>query len=298
MSITTSNTTTLNQEEMLKLQLHANTLRQDIIRMVYTAQSGHPGGALGMADIFAVLYWQVLKHQPAEPSWPERDYLLLSNGHTCPVLYAALAETGYFPVKELLTFRTLGSRLQGHPHLGSLPGIETTSGPLGLGLSQAAGLASALRLDNKDNHVYAVLSDGEHQEGQTWEAYYYAGVRQLGNLTVFIDRNNMQISGHVEQVLPLEPLAEKLKAFRWSVQEVDGHNIPALLAASATALGQHSQPTAIICHTIPGKNVDFMENDPAWHGQAPTKEQALSALAQLQQQEQALKQQLKQQESV
>ena len=247
MSTTTSNTTALNQEDLLKLQLRANTLRQDIIRMVYTAQSGHPGGALGMADIFAVLYWRLLKHQPAEPSWPERDNLLLSNGHICPVLYAALAETGYFPVKELFMFRKLGSRLQGHPHLGSLPGIETTSGPLGLGLSQAAGLASALQLDSKDNHVYAVLSDGEHQEGQTWEAYYYAGARQLGNLTVFIDRNNMQISGHVEQVLPLEPLAEKLKAFRWNVQEVDGHNIPALSRSQRCSSGT---PQPADCHYL------------------------------------------------
>lgn len=250
--------------------------------MVTTAQSGHPGGALGLADIFTALYFQVLQHDPARPDWEERDFLLLSNGHTCPVLYATLAEAKYFPVQELSTFRQLGTRLQGHPHKGALPGIETTSGPLGLGLSQAAGLASALRLESKPNRVYAVLSDGEQQEGQTWEAYYFAGARQLGNLTAIIDHNNIQISGHVEEVLGLEPFAEKLRAFRWQVLEVNGHDIPSFIAACQQAQRTHAQPTAIICATTPGKGVSYMENKPEWHGKPPTPEESRRALQELQ----------------
>lgn len=268
--------------EEKELRQRAQTIRQDIIRMVSHAQSGHPGGALGLADIFAALYFEVLHHRPENPYWSERDYLLLSNGHTCPVLYATLAEAGYFPKKELLTFRKIDSRLQGHPHKDAAPGIETTSGPLGLGLSQAAGLASALRLDSKANKVFAILSDGEHQEGQTWEAYYFAGAKQLGNLIAIVDRNNMQISGRVEEILPLDPLADKLKAFRWHVEELDGHDIQAFIDACNRARDRHSQPTALICNTVPGKGVDFMEHNYKWHGKVPNEEETASALQQLQ----------------
>lgn len=278
----------LDASKILQLQLTANTIRQEIIKMVSTAKSGHPGGALGLADIFALLYFHILQHRPADPTWAERDYLLLSNGHTCPVLYATLAEAGYFDKTELAHFREINSKLQGHPHRGSVPGIETSSGPLGLGLSQAAGLASALKLDQKPNQVYVVLSDGEQQEGQTWEAYLYAGANHLGNITAIIDANNMQITGRVEQIMPLEPLAAKLTAFRWQVLEVDGHDLVALNQAFNKARETTSQPTALICRTIPGKGVSFMENDYRWHGQPPTPDQTQQALTQLERYRQQL----------
>jgi transketolase len=264
-----------------KLKLIANTVRQDIVTMIAAAGTGHPGGSLGMADVFTALYFNVLKHDPKNPAWPDRDILILSNGHICPVRYAAMAEAGYFPVSELLTFRKLGSRLQGHPHRSQLPGIETTSGPLGSGLSQAIGAALALRMDGKKNRVYCALSDGEHDEGNTWEAILYANKAQLRNLTVVVDRNNMQIDGHTEDVLPLEPFREKYEAFGWHVIDVDGNAVKDVIAAldeSKTI----EQPVCIIAHTVPGKGVSFMENDPEWHGKAPTPEQAKVALQELQ----------------
>lgn len=272
----------MEQLSVAQLPAQALVIRQWIIKMLAASGSGHPGGALGMADVFAALYFAVLKHRPEEPDWPERDYVLLSNGHINPVLYATLALAGYFPTDELLTLRQLGSRLQGHPHRGSLPGIESTSGPLGLGLSQACGLATALRLQGKSNRVFCFLSDGEHDEGQTWEAYLFGAKEKLGNLTVVIDRNRIQIDGTTEQVLPLESLPEKILAFGWQVIEIDGHDFHQILAALlALVPTDEPQPTAIVCNTIPGKGVDFMEHKSEWHGKPPTKEEAQRALEQL-----------------
>lgn len=260
----------------------AKEIRIFIIQMLAKAKSGHSGGALGMTDVFTALYFGgVLQHDPNEPVWSERDRVLLSNGHICPVLYATLAKSGYFDQEWLETLRTLHSPLQGHPHLGSLPGIENTSGPLALGLSQAAGLAHAFKMDEKKQHVFCFTSDGEHQEGQTWEAYMYAAHHQLDNLTVFVDRNNIQIDGRTEEIMSLEPLTAKLASFGWHVLSVDGHNIEAIIDAINFAKTVHDQPTVIVCHTIPGKGVDFMENDYTWHGKAPSAEEAQKALAQL-----------------
>lgn len=260
----------------------ATEIRVSIIQMLARAKSGHSGGALGMADVFTALYFgDVLKHDPASAEWEDRDRVLLSNGHICPVLYATLAKAGYFDPTLLETLRLLHSPLQGHPHRGSLPGIENTSGPLALGLSQAAGLAHAFKLDNKDNRVYCFTSDGEHQEGQTWEAYMYAAKYTLSNLTLLVDRNNIQIDGNTEDIMPLEPFTAKLGSFGWHVLTVDGHNIEAIIDAINFTKSIHDQPSVIVCHTTPGKGVSFMENKFEWHGKAPTEEQAAQALGQL-----------------
>jgi transketolase len=273
-----------NQQQKLtipELQNLAITIRKHIIRMLLNAGSGHSAGSLGMTDVFTALYFNVLKHDPKNPRWEQRDRLLLSNGHICPVLYATLAEAGYFPESELKSLRQIDSRLQGHPTKNTFIGIETTSGPLGLGLSQAIGMATSFKLDQKGNRVYCLMSDGEHNEGQTWEAYLYAGARRLNNITVLIDRNNIQISGFTEDVMPLESLVDKIKSFRWSVIEVDGHNIEAIIDACNQANAIQQSPTAIICNTIPGKGVEFMENSPEWHGKPPDRKQAKNALEKL-----------------
>lgn len=259
----------------------AYRIRESIITMLLEAGSGHSAGALGMADVFTALYGAILNHDPSNPDWSDRDRVVLSNGHICPVLYATLAEFGYFPREELRTLRKLDSRLQGHPHFGSLPGVENTSGPLGQGLSQAAGLALALQLDDKRRRVFCILSDGEQQEGQTWEAYLFAGNRRLDNLTVLIDRNNIQIDGETEDIMPLQPFKHKLEAFRWNVLDIDGHNIEAVIDACNQADATQEQPTAIICNTIPGKGVDFMENEYKWHGKPPNQEEAKDAIEHL-----------------
>lgn len=259
----------LTTAKIRAIEHEANMIRQNIITMLVEAGSGHSAGPLGMADIFAAFYFHILEHNPKRPDWPDRDRLVLSNGHICPVQYAALAHAGYFPLQELLTLRTLGSRLQGHPHRGSLPGIETTSGPLGSGLSQAIGIALAARMDNKRHHTYALLSDGEHNEGNIWEAVLLAGKLKLSSVTVVIDRNNIQIDGHTEDVLPLEPLRQKYEAFNWHVIEVNGHDIPAFIGAVNEAKAIFEKPTAIITHTIPGKGVEFMEGRYEWHGNPP-----------------------------
>ncbi|MBI4144758.1 transketolase [Candidatus Woesearchaeota archaeon] len=268
--------------DIKQLRLIANTVRQDIIKSLVSAGSGHSGGPLGMADVFTVLYFNILNHDPAKPDWEGRDRLILSNGHICPVRYAAMANAGYFPKEELLTLRKLGTRLQGHPHRTALPGVETTSGPLGSGLSQSAGLAYAGLMDKKAWRVYCLTSDGEHESGQTWEAALFAGNNKLRNLTCVIDRNNIQIDGHTEDVMPLEPLKAKYEAFGWHVIEVDGHNHDHLMAAFHEAEAVYEKPTCIIAHTIPGKGVSFMENDHEWHGKPPTKEQGEVALTELQ----------------
>lgn len=264
-----------------ELRLIANEIREEIIKMLLEAGSGHSAGPLGMADVFTSLYFHILNHDPKNPDWEQRDKVVLSNGHICPVLYATLAKAGYFPMDELKTLRKLGSRLQGHPHRGALPGIENTSGPLGEGLSQAIGMALANRLDNKTSHIYCLTSDGEHQEGNTWEAIMFAAKYNLDNLTVIIDRNNIQIDGTTENVMPLENLRQKYESFNWYVIETDGNNIEGFVDAVRHARTVHERPTVIIAHTIPGLGVDFMENNYTWHGKPPNDKEAKLALSEL-----------------
>lgn len=268
-------------EDIKKLYEISNTIRQDIIIMLLEAGSGHSAGPLGMADVFTALYFNVLNHNPNNPSWQDRDRVVLSNGHICPVLYATLARSGYFPVEELKTLRKLGSRLLGHPHNLALPGIENSSGPLGQGLSIASGMAYAAKLDNKTHRIFCLMSDGEQEEGQIWEAALFAAKNKLHNLTAIIDRNNIQIDGFTEDIMPLEPLKQKYESFGWHVLEVDGHNIELVIAALNEAHSIFEKPTVIIAHTIPGKDVSFMEFDYEWHGKPPNKEEAQKALEEL-----------------
>lgn len=265
-----------------QMEKKANDIRQDIIEMLLEAGSGHSAGPLGLSDIFTALYFNVLKNDPKNPDWDERDILILSNGHCCPVRYATMAEAGYFPKEELKTLRKLGSRLQGHPERTRMPGMETTSGPLGSGLSQSAGMAKALKIDEvKDRWVYAVLSDGELNEGNSWEGAMFAAKYQLDNLIAIVDRNNIQIDGSTEEIMPLEDLHAKWEAFGWHVQEIDGHNIESVIDACSMARAVVERPSVIIAHTIPGKGVDFMEYDYHWHGSPPDAEQAKDAIHQL-----------------
>lgn len=266
-----------------QLEQKANTIRKHIIRMLEAAGSGHSAGPLGMTDMLTALYFRIMKLDPNNPEWEDRDYFFLSNGHTVPVQYATMAERGYFPVEELLTLRQFGSRLQGHPERTMLPGMENTSGPLGSGLSQAAGVAYTLQyLDkNLQRNVYVITGDGELNEGNIWEAAMFAGKYKLSQLTVFIDRNNIQIDGTTEEVMPLEDLAGKWRAFGWHVQEIDGHNLQSIIDAADMAKATTVQPSVIIAHTIPGKGVDFMEYDYKWHGAPPNSDQAKDALQQL-----------------
>lgn len=261
----------LSDDEIRSLEIKANEIRQSVIEMLVEAGSGHTAGSLGMADIFTLLYSEVLKHNPKDPFWNDRDRLILSNGHICPVLYAAMAHAGYFPVEELLTLRKFGTRLQGHPHKEVLPGIETSSGPLGSGLSQAVGMALAERMDNpySSKYFYCLMGDGELDCGQIWEAAMHAGKEKLHNLIAIIDRNGIQIDGYTKDVMPLEPLHEKFTSFNWDVQEVDGHNIRAINDAIGKAQAVYSQPSVIIAHTIPSKGVDVFERDFRWHGNPP-----------------------------
>lgn len=265
-----------------RLETIANDIREDIIRMLEHAGSGHSAGPLGLADVFTALYFDIMKHDPKNPDWAERDMLVLSNGHCVPVRYATMAHAGYFDRKELMTLRQFGSRLQGHPERLRLPGMETTSGPLGSGLSQACGMALGLRM-NKEQHrwVYVVMSDGEQDEGNIWEAAMLAGKYKLNNMIGIIDRNNIQIDGPTEVVMPLEDLRAKWEAFGWHVIEIDGNNIEAVIDACAMARAIQEKPVVIIAHTIPGKGVDFMENDFHWHGSPPNHEQAMKALHEL-----------------
>jgi len=264
----------LSAIEITAIAEKARAIRITTIEMLVAAGSGHTAGPLGMADIFATLYFHTLVHDSTNPNWEGRDRLVLSNGHITPVRYAAMAHAGYFPVEECLSLRKFGSRLQGHPERTKLPGLETTSGPLGSGLSQASGMALGLSMDGKKNHVYCLMSDGELQEGNTWEAFMLAGKNRLHNLTAVIDRNNIQIDGVTEDVMPLEPLADKLRAFNWHVLEVNGNDIEHVVAAFAEAKTIQEKPTVIIAHTTPGKGVPDIENDYRWHGKAPTAEEA------------------------
>lgn len=261
----------------------ANIIRQDIIKSLENAGSGHSAGPLGLADVFAALYFHILNINPDNPEWEERDVLFLSNGHVVPVLYATMAEAGFFDKDELMTLRKFGSRLQGHPEREKLPGIESTSGPLGSGLSQAAGYAYSLQyLDNeKHRFVYVVMGDGELDEGNIWEAAMFAGKYKLSQLIAFVDRNNIQIDGSTEDVMPLENLRDKWESFGWHVLEVDGHNIDSIIDAASMGRAITNRPTVVITHTIPGKGVDFMEYDYKWHGMPPNSEQAKEALKKL-----------------
>lgn len=265
-----------------ELELLANDVRQDIVKMLEHAGSGHLAGPLGLADIFTAMYFEILKHDPEKPNWDQRDLLLLSNGHCVPVQYVAMAHAGYFDRKELMTLRQFGSRLQGHPERTKLPGLETTSGPLGCGLSQAIGMALGMRM-NKDPYrwVYVVMGDGELNEGNIWEAAMLGGKEKLNNVIGIVDRNNIQIDGPTEKVMPLEDLRAKWESFGWHVIEIDGNNMEAVIDACAMARAVVSQPVVIIAHTIPGKGVDFMEYDYHWHGKAPDHEQEVKALKEL-----------------
>ena len=269
--------------DIKELYLLSNNIRQSIVKMLHEAKSGHPAGAMGLADVFAALYFNVLNQDPKNPGWEGRDRFVLSNGHACPGLYATLAEAGYFPKEELMTLRKLGSRLQGHPHRESLPGIENSSGPLGQGLSIAVGMALVAKREKKGWRVYCVCSDGEHNEGQIWEAALLASKFKLGNLVAIMDRNNIQIDGFTEDVLPLEPLEEKYRTFGWHVISIDGHNIHQIISACNEAKTMLDKPTMIIAHTVPGKDISFMEFITEWHGKSPGDKEAITALKDLEQ---------------
>ena len=271
----------LHDSKIKFLEEKASEIRRSIIEMLVTAGSGHTAGPLGMADIFTALYFHLLKHDPKNPSWPERDRLVLSNGHICPVLYATMAHAGYFPVSELQTLRKFNSHLQGHPHREWLPMLETSSGPLGAGLSQAVGMALGEKMDRgraSDKFFYCLMSDGEHDAGNTWEAVLLAGREQIHNLIAIVDRNNIQIDGFTEDIMPLEPLRAKWEAFNWHVIEIDGHNFEAINDAVGQAKAIFSQPSVIIAHTIPGKGVAEFERRFEWHGSVPNQAQGATAI--------------------
>lgn len=282
--------------DVTELKLLSNEIRIDIINMLHIAGSGHSGGALGLADIFTTLYFDILKHDFENPNWEERDFVFLSNGHVCPVLYATLAQANYFEKKELATLRKLGSRLQGHPHFrdsqdksdlkqdsqyDTLPGVENSGGPLGQGISQAVGLAVSLKRDKKKNRVYCFVGDGELEEGQCWEAILYAGKEKLDNLTIILDRNHMQIDGDTKDVLPLEPLNKKFLAFNFATVEFDGNDIKQIKHAFSESSKIKDKPICLIANTVPGKGVSFMENNISWHGKAPNKEEFEQAIVDL-----------------
>ena len=273
----------LSEEKIKDLEIKANNIRKSVIEMLIEAGSGHTAGPLGMADIFTLFYFHILRNDPKNPFSEDRDRLVLSNGHICPVLYATMAHAGYFPVAELKTLRKFGTRLQGHPHREYLPYIETSSGPLGLGLSQAAGMALSDKMDGKDKNrfIYCFMSDGEQDEGNSWEAIMFAGKNKLRNLIAVVDRNNIQIDGFTENIMPLEPLADKWRAFNWHVIEAGGHDFRVLNEAVEEAQDMYEKPTVIISHNIPGKGVREFERDYNWHGKPPNKEEAKMALDEL-----------------
>lgn len=272
----------LTANALTELEQHANDVRQDIIRSLLAAGSGHSAGPLDMADVFTALYFHILRHDPQRPDWSDRDRLLLSCGHITPVRYAAMAEAGYLPVEELKTLRKFGTRLQGHPERVRLPALETTSGPLGEGLAQGVGMALAAKMDEKAWRVYVVTSDAEHQCGLHWEAVMTAAKFNLDNLMCIIDRNFIQINGSTETVMPLQPLADKYRAFNWEVFECDGNDIGEFITTVETAQRAKGKPQVIIAHTLAGKGVSFMEGDYKWHGSPPNKTQAEQALNELQ----------------
>jgi transketolase len=266
-----------------ELQAMALAVRKSVIETLSVAGSGHTAGSLGMADVFTLLYFKILNHRPSEPDWPQRDRLVLSNGHIAPVQYSAMAHSGYFDIAELMTLRKFGSRLQGHPHREYLPGIETSSGPLGSGLSQALGMAIADRIDSvADRYIYCLMGDGELDEGQVWEAALHSGKEKIGNLIAIIDRNHIQIDGNTDDVMPLEPLKDKWESFNWHVQEVDGHDFDILERAISAAKAESNMPSIIIANTTPGKGVPEIEGDYKWHGKPPTPDEVERFISQLQ----------------
>lgn len=269
------------KKNIQQLKKMATILRQDVIKMLAEADSGHPAGSLGMADILAALYFNVLNHKPKKPNWPNRDRLILSCGHIAPIRYAAMARSGYFPVKELKTLRKLGSRLQGHPSLLDLPGLENSSGPLGQGVSVAVGKALAAKMNRKKYFVYCITSDGEQDEGQTWEAIMLAAKYKLDNLIFILDRNKIQIDGYTDDIMPLEPLKAKYEDFNWFVIETDGNDMEKVIKALEIVKRAKGQPKIIIAKTVPGKGVSFMEDNWQWHGKAPSKDEAEKALKEL-----------------
>ncbi len=271
----------IDDKKVEKLEEKANDARELLIEMLTEAGSGHTAGPLGMADIFTALYFHVLNHDPKNPAMEDRDRLILSNGHITPIRYVVMAMAGYFPIEELKTLRKFGTRLQGHPERERLPGVETTSGPLGSGLGQAAGYAYAARMDSKKFRVFCIMSDGEHDAGATWESIMFAGKNKLSNLTGIIDRNNIQIDGMTENIMPLENLRAKYEAFNWHVLEIDGNNIEAFVDATHEAAAIYEKPTVIIAHTIPGKGIREIEFDYNWHGKPPKPEEATKFLAEL-----------------
>lgn len=275
---------TLTEEKIKFLEKKANDIRISLISMLLEAKSGHTAGPLGMTDVFTTLYFHSLRHDPRNPSWKERDRLVLSNGHICPVLYATMAHAGYMPVEELMTLRKFGSRLQGHPHREFMPWLENSSGPLGSGLSQAVGMALADRMDHgvgTEKTIYCLTGDGELDEGQNWEAIMLGGKERLRNLLVIVDRNNIQIDGYTEHIMPLDNLMNKWESFNWHVQEIDGHNFRDISDAIQKAKAVYEKPSVIIARTIPGKGVKEFERDYKWHGVTPNKEQANMALKEL-----------------
>lgn len=271
----------LYEDKLKDLEKKAEEARELVIKSLLEAGSGHSAGPLGMADIFTAFYFHILNHDPKNPEWEDRDRLILSNGHICPIRYVSMAQSGYFPIEELKTLRKINSRLQGHPHRTALPGLETTSGPLGEGLGQAIGIALAAKLDKKKYYTYVITGDGELDEGNIWESVMFAGKNKMNNLVMIIDRNNIQIDGFTENVMPLEPLKEKFEAFGWHVLDVDGNNIKEFVTVVREAHAIFEKPVLIIAHTIPGLGVDFMEKDFHWHGKPPNAEEAKKALDEL-----------------
>lgn len=271
----------MNSPDLDTLRDKARRLRCDALWMAHLSQTGHVGGSLSSADLVAALYFGVMKLRPEDPSWPDRDRFLLSKGHTCSTLYSALAERGFFPREELRTFRRLGSRLQGHPDMAKLPGVEMTAGSLGHGLSAGLGMALAGKLDKKDYRVYVLLGDGEIQEGLIWETALSAPNFGVDNLIALLDSNGFQSGGAVKDILPLVDLADKWRSFGWDVWEVDGHDLPALMEVFGQIPRQPGVPTFVLCNTVKGKGVSFMENDNLWHGKAPDREQLERALEEI-----------------
>lgn len=271
----------LDPEVDKQLAEKTRLIRQHIINMTHAAQSGHPGGSLSAVEILTALYFHFMQLDPNKPDWEERDRFVLSKGHAAPALYATLAERGFFPIADLVTLRKMGSKLQGHPDMKKVPGVEMSTGSLGQGLSTACGMALAGKLDKASWRVYALIGDGECQEGQIWEAAMAAAHYKLDNLIVYLDYNQLQIDGSIQSVMNPEPFPDKWRAFGWHVFTVDGHSLPEIIAATEEAQASEEQPSIIICHTVKGKGVSFMENEAHWHGKAPNDEQAKEALAEL-----------------
>src|ERR1051326_7354000 len=266
---------------VLELQAIAKQIRREIVEMITHAKSGHPGGSLSAVEILVTLFFDVMRHDPPNPKWPDRDRFILSKGHAAPVLYSVFAECGYTPKDQLNSLRKMGSIYQGHPDVRCIPGLEASTGSLGEGLSIGIGMALAAKLDKRPTRVYVVLGDGEIQEGQIWEAAMFGGDKDVDNLVAIVDYNHIQLDGFVNDIMPLDPLPDKWRAFGWDTIDLDGHDIPALQAAFAEAAATKGKPTAIIAHTIKGKGVSFMENNPKFHGTAPTEDEMKKALLEL-----------------